>query len=160
MDDDNKKQALTLQSLADRAEISELFAAYASSVDDKDFVAWQALFTDDGSYGNRPVPKRLMVEAGGRLLEPFVATHHMLGQHSITLQGNEAHGRCYFMARHIRASDPAGPSDDVAGWYLVKYRRTTQGWRIVTVRGKIPYVRGNFGTHQKAVLDDILGESA
>jgi ketosteroid isomerase-like protein len=159
MESDTRKQMYTLQSLADRAEIAELFAAYASSVDDKDFVAWQALFTDDGSYGNRPVAKRLLIEAGGRLLEPFVATHHMLGQHAITLEGDEAHGRCYFTARHIRASDPAGPSEDVAGWYLVKYRRTPEGWRIVTVRGKIPYLRGNFATHQKAVLDDILGTS-
>ncbi len=156
---DTAKQAYTLQSLADRAEITDLFAAYASCVDDKNFTAWQALFTDDGSYGNRPVPKPLMVEAGQRLLAPFVATHHMLGQHAITLNGDEAHGRCYFTAKHIRAADPAGPSDDVAGWYLVDYRRTAEGWRIVTVRGKIPWIMGDFGTHQKAVLDDLLGES-
>jgi ketosteroid isomerase-like protein len=151
------KQVYTLQSLADRAEITDLFGAYASCVDDKDFTAWQALFTDDGSYGNRPVPKPLIAQAGERLLAPFAATHHMLGQHSITLNGDEAHGRCYFTARHIRVSDPAGPSDDVAGWYLVDYRRTPEGWRIVSVRGKMPWVKGDFGTHQKTVLDDILG---
>ncbi len=159
MEIDAARQANILQSLADRAEITELFAAYAICVDDKDFKAWQALFTDDGTYGNRPVPKRLLNEAGQRLLEPFVVTHHMLGQHAITLNGDEAHGRCYFMARHIRAADPGGPSDDIAGWYLVDYRRTSAGWRIVAVRGKMPWVRGNFGNHHATVLDDILGEA-
>lgn len=152
--------AATIQWLADRAALDELVAAYARAVDTRDFLGWQSLFTEDGGYGNPPhhVPRNLLVEAGERLLAPFSGTQHILGQHSISIDGDAATGRCYFIGIHVKGNDQGAERADVGGWYENSYRRTTQGWRIVKVGGDVVWTAGDdFFAHAGEVLSQLLG---
>ena len=156
---DMSELSAKVQRLADKAELDELVASYARAVDTRDFVAWQALFTEDGGYGNPPqhVPRRLLVEAGARLLETYGSTQHILGQHSVSIDGDEATGRCYFIGVHVGDASPTAKRADVGGWYENRYRRTEGVWRIVTVGGQVVWTAGeDFFDHASAVLSALL----
>ena len=134
----------TIQWLKDRAELDELVAEYARAVDDRDYHGWQALFTDDGAYVNL----RERIEASDlatfseSTLRPYSGMQHLMGQHSIKIDGDDAKGRSYFIAAHIKGDSIPSQNDAVAGWYNFVYRRTSAGWRIVLADVHTSWVGG------------------
>jgi ketosteroid isomerase-like protein len=130
--------------LLDRLALTDLVASYARRCDRGDADGTAALFTPDGELRifergkTEPVRERLgreaitMAMAG---LSRYDATLHVVANHTVELDGDEATGEVYCLAHHIR--DVAGPdgaplrSDYVMHIrYLDRYRRTDEGWRI------------------------------
>lgn len=67
------------------------------------------------------------------LLKTMDATHHLLGQVSLTIDGDRASGECYFQAWHRAGSEAEGWRDVIiAGRYLDTYTSIAGDWRIAT----------------------------
>lgn len=117
----------------DRTAVQDLMLRYAAGVDDRDFEAYGALFTDDVEalgFGDDPVVGRdAWVAFVRKALERFTATQHMLGPVLATIDGDRARCRTDLQALHVLAARPEGM------WVLwATYRtdmvRTAQGWKI------------------------------
>ncbi|OBH11156.1 nuclear transport factor 2 family protein [Mycobacterium sp. E1747] len=121
-----------LQWLVDRAEIGDLLTAYALGVDAKNWPAIAALFTDDGviesPLGSFPASE--YSRYAGAVVEPFWATHHMITNHAVTIDGDRATSRAYLQAIHL--SEPSDPMRhaDIGGWYDHEYVRVDGRWRV------------------------------
>jgi hypothetical protein len=69
----------------------------------------------------------------------FESTQHMLGNHVIEVDGDEAVAQTYSMSAHWleqgEGTDPARPADFILSLlYVDKLRRTEAGWRIYNRR--------------------------
>jgi SnoaL-like domain len=122
-----------VQQIADRQEIAELCARYATALDTRD---WALL---ESCFGPEPV----FVHPGGRLegfdailhrtrtaLAPLTATQHLLGTMVTEVDGDTARSVCYFQAQHMRAGTPDGETYIIAGSYADTLARTADGWKI------------------------------
>src|SRR6185312_14609242 len=96
-----------LQYLLDRAEISDVQLRYATGVDMRDWASYRSCFTDeidtDFTSAMGGEPRRLKadqwVEYARRTISGLKATQHMITNHVITLEGDEATCVSYVQAR-------------------------------------------------------------
>jgi ketosteroid isomerase-like protein len=118
--------------LTDRAEIEDVITTLFRRVDTRDYVGVGELFAEDGQVvlPFTSYPATELAEFSERIFATFQATHHMIGNVAITIDGDVAQSHQYVRATHV--PDIAEPSRhaDVGGWYEWRYRRTPEGWRI------------------------------
>jgi 3-phenylpropionate/cinnamic acid dioxygenase small subunit len=122
--------------LADRAAIVELTTTYARAVDTKDWDLYESVFSSDavidytssgGVRGSREEARRWVSE----VLEPFTMTQHLVTNHHVVVDGDEATCRSDYY-------NPMGSPDArgklsiffVGGCYLDRLRRVPGGWLI------------------------------
>lgn len=121
--------------LTDRAEIHDLVLSYARCADTKDWQGYSDLFAEEGRiiwpYGD--ISKADIARSIGRILGPFEATHHMLTNIGITIDGDRARTHHYLQSIHIPSVDEPGRHSGIGGWYDNEYRRTPDGWRFVSL---------------------------
>jgi len=128
---------LNLQELSDQAELLRLVTVYAYAIDEREFDKLDQVFTPDahidytamgGIQGDYPTVKAWLPTA----LQHFPAFQHFIGNTLFDIHGDEASGKvaCY---NPMVVPRPDGGSDTMllGLWYLDRYRRTPQGWRIV-----------------------------
>ena len=65
-----------------------------------------------------------------RGLSRLDTSHHMVTNHQVTVEGDEAQHRCYVHAQHVRHDAEDGPNFIVGGRYEDQLVRTEHGWRI------------------------------
>lgn len=135
-----------LQELADRAAIVDVATAYATAVDARDWERLGALFTDDACWeysasGERLVGSDAIVARFSS--RRYDATHHLNGNHVVTVHGDEAEHTCYFQAQHVRLDLPGGEKLLAGGHYDDRLRRTPDGWRFTHRRITIVWSEGN-----------------
>ena len=130
----------------DRAEIVELFGRYADVADTKKFdelvplVHTDPFVLDFGSVmGASPVESTLSdyVDALRASFAPFVATHHSITGHIVSIDGDHAHARAHVRAEHWVTDEVAdgGPNRWlVVGFYDNEVVRTARGWRFSKVK--------------------------
>ncbi len=128
---------LSLQAISDRLEIQQLATDYSSAIDSRDFDALDRVFSPDayidyramgGIDGRYPAVKAWLREALGG----FPAYQHMIANHAIELRGDEASGRIVcFNPMALDLADGSRQTFFLGLWYLDRYHRTAQGWRIV-----------------------------
>lgn len=123
-----------LQWLVDRAAITDLILSFARCVDDSDHAQYTANFTDDGSL---ILP---FAEVHGRdqiLAMPDPpegwATHHLIGNIMIDIDGDTAHTRAYLTATHVFDATQPSNNAQAGGWYTHELTRTPEGWRFTHV---------------------------
>jgi hypothetical protein len=121
-----------LQWLVDRAAIGDLVVNLLSRIDAREYAAIAAMFTEDGvielpfaSY--RPAE---LAEISERLFAPFEATHHMMGNLAIEIDGDLARSRQYLYATHVPDAEDPSVHADVGGWYDFRYRRVGGAWKL------------------------------
>ena len=121
--------------VADRAAIADLYARYAWALNDRDWAAWEAVFTPDAKIDNSG--------AGGIVGSPselssFLATtlapfEHLLNAVSniaVDFDGDDtAASRAMFTVMIKVAGDPPSYMD-VRGFYRDRLQRTDDGWRV------------------------------
>ena len=76
-------------------------------------------------------------------LEPLDASQHLLGNHVVTVDGDEARSQCYLQAQHVRSGTPGGDNYIIAGTYTDELRRGTDGWKIARRRLTVTWTSGN-----------------
>ena len=110
----------------DRLAIMDLLIRYARSVDGHDFATMRSCFADDLVFLNIGSPDAqhggdTYTETIRRLLVPFGATQHLLGNQVVEFDGDVARVETDLQATHFMAGDPdtimtlwASYVDDVA----------------------------------------------
>lgn len=118
--------------LLDRAAIEDLIPTVLQRIDSRDYGGVADLFTDDAEivlpFASYPVTE--LVRTSEEIFAPFQATHHMIGNVAIRIDGDTASSRQYVRATHVHDVTASNRHADVGGWYDWQYRRTPQGWRI------------------------------
>jgi hypothetical protein len=126
--------------LVDRSLLQELVFRYAAAVDARDRDAFLAVFDPEARLSAYApgADEPFAVQTGhaelgrvpGMMRERFHATQHMMTNHLVALDGDEATGTVYCTARHWNP-DPLGGTDlIVVIRYEDTYRRHGESWRI------------------------------
>ncbi|MCY1414365.1 hypothetical protein D9M71_298130 [compost metagenome] len=127
---------LSLQEISDRLELQQLVVDYSTAIDSRNFDALDQVFTEDayidyramgGIDGRYPDVKVWLRDALGM----FPAYQHMISNVSIVLDGDEASGRIVcFNPMEMPLPDGTRQTFFLGLWYVDRYRRTPDGWRI------------------------------
>src|SRR5450432_119615 len=100
-------------SVSDRLELADLAYAYAAA---RDVAAFAALFTEDAHLGvYEPGSERPLLGYDGRaqiadavaLLDPYGETMHVVSNHRVSVDGDQATGVVYCLAHHTTVRDDA-----------------------------------------------------
>ncbi len=129
--------ALSLQEISDRMEIQDLLYRYAEIIDGKDFDALRTdVFTADahidysvfgGSKGNLEDTIDFLHKA----MKIFPATQHLNANLQIKVDGDEGTGRILCLNPQEMPRPDGGTQIFMCGlWYLDRYVRRPEGWRI------------------------------
>jgi ketosteroid isomerase-like protein len=143
--DENSRK---IQETADRLDILELMAHYATALDTKNWEMLGSLFTDDACWEYTGTGTRQQGPAGivgwlRRVVGPLEVTQHLNGNHVVRLHGDEAEHSCYYHAQHIRLGLPDGEQYIGAGRYEDLLRRSPDGWRFVRRTATTMWNSGN-----------------
>jgi hypothetical protein len=154
-----------LQALIDRRAISEVQIRYATGVDMRDWALYRSCFADeievDFSSAVGTTPQRMKaddwVEYARRTINGLKATQHMITNHVITLNGDEATCVAYVQARHHLPNDTGGSDQVMYGYYTNRFVRTGQGWKIQSCKLTVTWMEGNM--HIFKLARDRLDEA-
>jgi len=126
-----------LQQISDRLELQQLVVEYASAIDTKDFDRLDKVFTPDayvdyrvfgGIDGRYPEIKAWLKQ----VLTPVPSFQHLVGNMELRIAGDSASGRVMCLNPMVFPLPGGGTQVGFYGlWYIDRYARTPQGWRIV-----------------------------
>lgn len=127
---------MTLQEISDRMEIQDLMVAYCYAVDRRNWDELDNVFLPDSI-----IDYREMVDFCGNLAEtkaflneglaPLAAYQHSISTSQIKLNGDVADGRTLCFNPMVVTLPDGKKHTFFAGlWYVDKFVRTPQGWRI------------------------------
>ena len=124
--------------MTDRDELAELVSNLGLLVDAREWAALEALFCEqvDVDYtslnGGEPERAAAADLVGGwrAFLGTLQATQHLIANHVVTLDGDEARVAANVTATHVAAGDGHWV---VGGRYDVRARRTDAGWRVAAL---------------------------
>ena len=135
---------VTLETLADRAEMIRISDAIDAAVDAKDWTAARTFFTDDirvdftSLIGGEPatIPADALISGWAANLTEEKESFHLRGNHRITFEGDDAavmqsHG--YAWNRMEAGALPENGGEalwEVWGTYEHGFERTEDGWRV------------------------------
>lgn len=123
-----------VRDLAARRDIADAAARYMRGLDRLDPVLQRSAFHDDAMIdcGLMQGSADEFVDFAQGLLAGMGATHHLLGQSLITIDGQIARGEWYFQAWHSSKGDDGEPRDlFISGRYLDEYACRDGEWRIL-----------------------------
>ena len=135
-------------SLEDRAEITDVIAAYAHAIDRRRWDMMERLFHPDAQFqfGTVLGDWRGFVEQARAIIDPCLATQHQLGQVQFGFEGETVcHTETYMTAMHtVPAGYPVAEvfpdkgtiySAVVAGRYVDRFEKRGGEWRIAQRTG-------------------------
>ncbi len=142
----------------DRIQICELLTRYYAAIDDRrlDRAAVDAAFTADGRWvGPTGVPRVGGAAIAAQQLEAmalFRATHHVISDHLIEVDGDRARVRANLTAMHLWAAgttDPAALESHflAGGVFEGQAERTSAGWRVRELTLRITWRQGALPVH-------------
>lgn len=127
---------LSIQEISDRMEINDLIIDYSTAVDSGQIDDFDNIFTKDafidytamgGIKGNL---EEIKIYLKG-VVDYFPSTQHMIANSRVKVDGDTATGRT--MCHNPMVFELEGGEQQTAYyglWYVDKYVRTEQGWRI------------------------------
>jgi len=132
-----------IRALIDRAEISEVLTRYCRALDRLDEPLLRTCFHPDSQHSHGYTgPSDIFIGYAMDVLGLCVATHHHLGNISISVRGDAADAESYFTAFH--RTGPVAPeafagADNkdvfIGGRYIDRLERRGGEWRIVQRTG-------------------------
>lgn len=141
-----------LQLLLDRAEISDVQLRYATGLDSRDWALFRSCFTDEidtdfsSIFGGAPrrVNADKWAASAKQTLGGLKATQHMITNHVITVNGDEAVCIAYVQARHFLPNDTGDNTQNMFGYYTNRFVRTPAGWKIRACKLTVTWNTGNW----------------
>jgi len=123
-----------LQRLKDRMDITATSLSYATGIDMRDRDLYLSCFTEEleidfssmGMEGPARVKAEEWVDQAFGLVGGFQSTQHIITNHVITLEGDEATCVAYLQAQHFNPDNML----TVGGYYTNRLVRTPEGWKI------------------------------
>ena len=123
-----------IQRLVDVHAVCDLAVRYCSAVDRRDWDLLAEVFVPEATVR---MPESVLMKGADEIvarykrgLERFDATHHMVTNHEITVEGDSAKHTCLVRAQHVRHNAPGGPHFVIGGRYTDRMVRTEHGWQI------------------------------
>jgi ketosteroid isomerase-like protein len=135
------------ETLTDREAIAELFNRYADALDFKRWDLLEEVYTEDAT-GDFPPHFRL---EGRAAIIDFVrtvlgteeiATHHMWGNLSVSVDGDTAQAAVRMRAYHGGVGRREGLFEESLGTFSGRFRRTPSGWRCCQFEEQILVMLG------------------
>lgn len=115
--------------MTDREQILELLARLAAATDARDWGLVRDTFTADGhGYGQDGVDNIITVMR--RHLDGCGPSQHLLGNHRVTVSGDQTRSLTYARVYHQRAGPMEGRFFECMGDYDDRWIRTEAGWRL------------------------------
>jgi hypothetical protein len=118
--------------VADRLALRALADRYARIPDDRDYDLVDQVFAADALVigPDFRLEGLEQIRAGMRGIERYAATQHCMGQQSVEIEGDLAHGEVYCVAYHVRETPEGRERLDWGIRYQDRYRREPAGWRL------------------------------
>jgi hypothetical protein len=126
-------------SLEDRVALRDLVEAYARCADRIDGEGLAALFMPEGVLrivrrGVEETPAERVgrdeIASAIKRLDRYVATFHFVGNHYVTVDGDEATGEAYCVAHHLLGESGSQIDHVMMIRYQDQYRRQPDGWKL------------------------------
>jgi hypothetical protein len=125
--------------MADRIALQERFNRFADALDRKQFDLLDGFFTDDavGEFKDRAGTmdfeitgaKNIVGFARKMIGSDEIATQHLMGNFSATIEGDAAFATVRMRNYHHGVGPRAGLSQESVGHYAGRFRRTGEGWQ-------------------------------
>ena len=116
-------------------EIITLTIKYCWALDERDWESLSEVFLSDG-YAKYGITEHQgidsILERCKKALTPLDFSHHMVSNHVVEVEGDQAKCKCYFQAQHVRTSAPEGVNFLIAGKYEDELIRVNEGWKIAS----------------------------
>lgn len=143
------KKILSLEEISDRIQINDLLIRYTVAIDTKDWALLDTCFTQDAvcdyrASGGTAGPYTEVREWLARALAPFAMTQHLIGNTTVTIEGDSA--RCRTMVYNPMGL-PNGKGGlnifTVGAYYNDRLVCTGEGWRIAERREDLAFINGS-----------------
>lgn len=140
------------EQVQDRTEIFGLVGAYARCVDRRDYDGLAGLFAPGSRVGKFEGPPGQVGSGywrdGGAPFAAsvranharYVATTHLLGQHTAHIDAGSADGETYCLAHHVYEQDGRWRNRVMAIRYLDSYSRLPPGWLFTERRIYVDWI--------------------
>ena len=136
---------------SDHTEIARRLYEYALGIDTRDYALLRSVFTDritmDFQDYSGQAPATLdaddWVAGCRRLFDGLDATHHVMTNPIIDIQGDAAHCRMHMTAEHFLKNERGSSLYAIGGYYVDQLSRTDGRWLINAVTLKLLWQRGN-----------------
>jgi SnoaL-like domain len=118
---------------SDVHEIVDLAVAYTWALDTKQFDELRAIFLPDATADLHGVACEGIDAIIARIETPLTlldATQHLVGNHQVNVDGDDATHRCQLQGQHVKRGTPGGDNFIIGGVYEDRLVRTADGWRI------------------------------
>ncbi|MEY9863288.1 hypothetical protein ABH935_008937 [Catenulispora sp. GAS73] len=127
-----------IQTLSDRAEITDLFVHLGRCLDEHDFDGLKAVLTEDvvgTTPGGTQEGREALIDQARRNHEGYERLAHQFNSILVEVQGDTGTVRAYVTGAFGHTDSPE-PVRVLVGQYRNKVVRTAEGWRIseLTVR--------------------------
>lgn len=143
-----------LHDALDDLAIAEVAVRYCWALDENDWDRLDDVFLPDATarLGSDDLleGRAAIVGRCSAALTPLDDSQHIVSNHQVEVDGDTATHRCYLHAQHIRRAASGGPHYVVAGRYVDRLVRTSDGWRIahrdlivMWTEGNVAVVRGD-----------------
>lgn len=127
---------LSLQEISDRLELQDLIYNYSDIIDNKKFDLLRDIFTEDAyidysAVGGAAGSLKEIIAFLKDAMTLFPNSQHLNANIQIKVNGDEASGRVMsFNPMEMTLKDGSQEMFMCGIWYVDKYVRTEQGWRI------------------------------
>lgn len=145
-------EADRLEVLWEERAITKVITRFGRSLDTGERDMYMACFQKEVSldferltgHAEVRIPTDLLKRWADLFLSP-TRRHHTYSNFDITFDGERAHAKVYFTARHWKATDHGDSANTQYGWYDYWLVRTTDGWKIQRFKHDFQWVDGNGG---------------
>ena len=136
-----------IQMLLDERDVVAVATRYCRALDTQNWPLLATVFLPDATaelaaasllVGVDAITNRIRIA-----LENLDDCQHLVGNHEVTIDGDDATHRCYLQAQHIREAAVGGPNYLVGGRYEDRMVRTPDGWRIAHRTLTVMWTDGN-----------------
>lgn len=138
----------------DRWQIHDLLARYCVALDTEDFALLETVFSDDadidyGADGYQGIGPGPFIEFVRGASDSFAGSFHNLGTSLVESTADGVRGRTYGTGVMSGKPPLEGEVYAIMGWYLDRFEKREEGWRIVARSFELSATAGN-----PAVLPD------
>jgi hypothetical protein len=136
----------SLERLADAHDIQQVLLRYSIALDTRQLELLDDVFAAEARIDMHSVGVfdregyRHLCE---RALFQLDATQHLIGPAAVSVDGDEARARSYYVAQHARNDLRPDPLLTIGGWYDDELARATGTWRITARAGTSVWWAGN-----------------
>ena len=137
------------QRLLDEREILRAVVLYATAVDCREWELMMSVFVADVEVDFGRAATTVGIEACVEVIrateDKIKVSQHLLGNHSIDIDGDTATSTSKFQAQHYSIQKTGPNTYQIGGTYHDRLRRTDDGWRITHRYIEPTWYDGNAG---------------